>query len=284
MAKDPAFLFYSKDWLTGTKEMMPIEKGVYIDLLCYQHQNGSIPSDTKRIAVIASMSHEEFLKVWDILKDKFQPVEEPNGIANGARLANKRLTEITSVRKSTALTNRINGSFAAVLRKLNLSKKEYIFVKSGFSADEFTEIPTERLTECLSNWCSERLKSIGNGNADANGDVNEDTDSGGLGEKEPNISFETFWNAYDKKRGDKEKLSKKWGKLTDAIRTEIMAYVPKYVKATPDKEYRKNPETFLNNKTWEDELPKPGGQVPVPYTEDANKFDKLTTENFWGER
>lgn len=43
MAKDPAFLFYTSDFLTGTMFMTDEEVGVYIRLLCVQHQqNGSI--------------------------------------------------------------------------------------------------------------------------------------------------------------------------------------------------------------------------------------------------
>ncbi len=33
-----------------------------------------------------------------------------------------------------------------------------------------------------------------------------------------------------------------------------MLYIPKYKAAQPNKQYRKNPETFLNNKSWNDEL------------------------------
>lgn len=44
MAKDPAFLFYSSDFLTGTFTMSDEEVGKYVRLLCLQHQSkGSIP-------------------------------------------------------------------------------------------------------------------------------------------------------------------------------------------------------------------------------------------------
>lgn len=42
MAKDPAFLFYSSDFLTGTMAMSDAEVGQYIRLLCFQHQSGHI--------------------------------------------------------------------------------------------------------------------------------------------------------------------------------------------------------------------------------------------------
>lgn len=67
-------------------------------------------------------------------------------------------------------------------------------------------------------------------------------------------SFEKFWNDYDKKRGDKQKLMKKWDKLSDKEKLLIRDYIPKYKEAEPDKQYRKDPQTFLNNKSWNDEL------------------------------
>lgn len=73
-------------------------------------------------------------------------------------------------------------------------------------------------------------------------------------EKGPNISFDTFWDAYDKKVGKKSKLEKKWNKLTDRERSAILAHIPLYIAAQPNKQFRKNPETYLNNESWNDEI------------------------------
>lgn len=66
-------------------------------------------------------------------------------------------------------------------------------------------------------------------------------------------AFMQFWDIYDKKV-DKVTTLKAWRKLTKKDKAEILDYVPKYVKATPDKKYRKNPSTFLRHKSWKDEL------------------------------
>ena len=42
MAKDPAFLFYSSDFLTGTMFLTHEQVGKYIRLLCAQHQMGAL--------------------------------------------------------------------------------------------------------------------------------------------------------------------------------------------------------------------------------------------------
>lgn len=69
-----------------------------------------------------------------------------------------------------------------------------------------------------------------------------------------NYTFEQFWHDYDKKVGSAERLIPKWLKLSDAEREKIREYIPKYKASKPDKTYRKNPETFLNQKSWNDEI------------------------------
>lgn len=46
MSKDPAFLFYASDFLTGVSDLSMDERGVYITLLCLQHQKGRL---TKKV-------------------------------------------------------------------------------------------------------------------------------------------------------------------------------------------------------------------------------------------
>lgn len=42
MAKDPAFLFYPSDFLTGVQDLTMEERGQYITMLCLQHQKGPL--------------------------------------------------------------------------------------------------------------------------------------------------------------------------------------------------------------------------------------------------
>lgn len=66
-------------------------------------------------------------------------------------------------------------------------------------------------------------------------------------------TFEDFWNLYDNKQ-DKKACEKKWNLLTQTEKEEIMNYLPEYIKSTPDKKFRKYPETFINNKSWQNEI------------------------------
>lgn len=166
MAQDPAFLFYPKDWLQGTAELLPNEKGVFIDLLCHQHQNGSLPTDINRLCRMVGLGLSEFLPIWEILKNKF--IEE-----NG-RLINKKLFNLTEERSEKGHKNKIVGIFASLLRTSDLPKEDYIKIKKLFKVDEFLTIEDQLLTERLTEWFENALKTFGNGNEDGNGNINKD--------------------------------------------------------------------------------------------------------------
>lgn len=80
-------------------------------------------------------------------------------------------------------------------------------------------------------------------------------------DKDDEYTFDNIWNLYDKKVGCKDKLRKKWNSMSKADRKAATEYVPLYVIATEDKKYRKNFQTFLNQRGWEDEII---GAAPPP--------------------
>ena len=67
------------------------------------------------------------------------------------------------------------------------------------------------------------------------------------------IPFDVFWELYDKKV-DRTKCEPKWDRLNPEDQASAIKFIPKYVESTPDKNYRKNPETFLNKRSWENEI------------------------------
>jgi hypothetical protein len=66
-------------------------------------------------------------------------------------------------------------------------------------------------------------------------------------------TFDDFWDLYDKKQ-DRAACEKKWKKIGQGDREEIMQHLQLYIPSTPDKNFRKNPETYLNNRSWENEV------------------------------
>jgi uncharacterized protein YdaU (DUF1376 family) len=71
------------DWLKGTRGMKAEVRGVYINLLLYQWDNGFIPSDMEDLCLI----DPELPKVWVKLKDKFLETEP-------GKLQNKKNEEV----------------------------------------------------------------------------------------------------------------------------------------------------------------------------------------------
>ena len=167
MSKDPAFLFYSKDWIEGTIEMLPQEKGVYIDLLAHQHQKGSLPIETKRLCRLVCMQESDFILIWEHIKNKFIEIDNneqqngiPNGSLNGKRLVNKKMIEVIKKRKSDALSKRTSGIFASLIKNSLLTKNEIEYIKGKFKEIDFTSINEEDIKEYMYSWFT---KSLPNG-------------------------------------------------------------------------------------------------------------------------
>lgn len=73
-------------------------------------------------------------------------------------------------------------------------------------------------------------------------------------DKEINISFDVFWNLYDKKVGNKSKCEKMWNKLKDDERQKSIDTLPAWKIHIKDKQFQPFPETYLNQRRWNDEL------------------------------
>lgn len=70
MSKDPAFLFYSSDFLTGTLLMSMEQKGKFITLLCIQHQKGHL-SEKDMLHICGLYDEDVFTKFQKDEQGKF---------------------------------------------------------------------------------------------------------------------------------------------------------------------------------------------------------------------
>jgi len=77
--------------------------------------------------------------------------------------------------------------------------------------------------------------------------------------------FTKFWDLYSKKV-DTKKAKMKFLKLSQQDIDKIFKTLPWYIKQTPDKQYRKNPCTYLNNHSWNDEIDIP--KIAKPQTKE----------------
>lgn len=85
--------------------------------------------------------------------------------------------------------------------------------------------------------------------------------------------FDKFWSVYDKKVG-RDKSYVLWNKLSKKDREDCMKFVPLYVKERTNKQYRKNPETFLRNKSWNDEI------ISGNLVSETEKYDNVSNDEF----
>src|SRR5574338_627151 len=202
-SKDPAFLFYTKDWIEGTAELSPEEKGVYIDLLAYQHQKGSLPSDKERLARLARLDLATFEKIWNVIQCKFATTES-------SRLVNPKLENVMNDRQAYGYKNRIIGVFGGLIRKLEKSQQIKIALKKQFRVDNFIlddpRESSESISKRLNEWLLSRLAILENENEHANEIFYENNNEDNL--------FEQWWETYDKKI-DKSECKRLWNKLND---------------------------------------------------------------------
>lgn len=93
-------------------------------------------------------------------------------------------------------------------------------------------------------------------------------------------SFDDFWDAYDKKV-ERAETEKKWLKLNQQEKEKIMIHVAQYVVATPNQQYRKNPKTYLNQKTYLDEIviPQSNGFTTKPTAADRQRESIIKAVN-----
>lgn len=90
--------------------------------------------------------------------------------------------------------------------------------------------------------------------------------------------FDTWWKMYDKKI-DRGKCEKKWAKLSDAERRACIAATPAYVASTPDIQYRRHPMTYLNNKSWENQIiPRSNDTKPTIEQQRIDRLASILTE------
>lgn len=105
MAKDPAVLFYTNDFLSGTITLSDEQVGKYIKLLCYQHQKGVL-SEKDMLAICKTYDED----IWS----KFIKTDEG--------YYNKRMREEADKRKQYSESRRKNKMSKKGIHMINISE------------------------------------------------------------------------------------------------------------------------------------------------------------------
>lgn len=179
MAKDPAFLFYSKDFYEGTRDMFPEERACYIDLLCYQHQKGPIPSNTQRLVQYCSGIDKATLEAT--LKAKF--------ILTNEGWVNEKLLEVAEKRKDFKEGQSDHALVGVFFKKAkrNLKAKDLKelkdYIYNDFGKENLVELIKENnrdyeltLDITLKDTLEGSLNHLENGNGNENENENENKD------------------------------------------------------------------------------------------------------------
>ena len=216
LRNQPYLPLYVQDFLTDEKlaECSAQSTGVYIRIMCLMHKS------------------EEYGTI--LLKQKHKQTNEQ--IKNFASLLLKHLPYELNVIQSSLIELIEEG--VLILDGDSLIQKR--MVKDAITSNN-RSISGKKGGE----------KSLGKDKyfAQAKNQANSESEN----EIDNENEFNKFWDLYDKKIGEKGKLLIKWKKLKLVDKLKIFETLPKYVAAT-EKTFRKNPETYLNNKSWNDEI------------------------------
>lgn len=142
MAKDPAVLFYTSDFLSGTFTMTDDQVGKYMRLLCIQHQKGEL-SEKDMQSVCKAYDEQVY--------DKFEKV---GGIFFNKRMkeeADKRKKFCESRRKSAQSTNNQPKNKKAYAKRMENENENINEDVIRDAVENFGR------SENLFNWDSEKL-------------------------------------------------------------------------------------------------------------------------------
>jgi uncharacterized protein YdaU (DUF1376 family) len=96
--KPPSFDFFPDDFIAGTYHLPADAVGIYVRLLCYQWNNGSIPSDENELARVAGVDADAMRTHMRTVMLKFMP-DGCGGLKN-VRLEMERGHKLSVIEKS----------------------------------------------------------------------------------------------------------------------------------------------------------------------------------------
>lgn len=229
----PYLPLFIQDFLTDEKlaECSASATGVYIRIMCLMHKSetyGKILLKQKHKQTLKQVENFALLLVKHLPYDLqtvclaiTELVDEGVLIIEDDFLIQKRMVKDNSISCVRSKSGSKGGK--------KTQSKDKDFAKAKSEANTEYEIEYENENEIEKGKESAERKTI-------------------------NIPFENFWNLYDKKVGEKTKLEKKWKALKPEEREKAIKHIVAYKISQPEKKFRKDPATYLNNKSFNDEI------------------------------
>ena len=152
MSKDPAFLFYSSDFLTGTLLMSMEQKGKFITLLCIQHQKGHL-SEKDMLHICGSYDEDVFTKFQKDEQGKFYNIRLEEEVDKRKAYSESRRNN----RKKKEDVNNISSSYVQHMENENenedLIEKKKVARFQKPTIEQLKEYMTEQgMNDIAENW------------------------------------------------------------------------------------------------------------------------------------
>jgi uncharacterized protein YdaU (DUF1376 family) len=148
MSKDPAVLFYTSDFLSGTFTMTDEQVGKYIRLLCLQHQKGKL-TEKDMLSICKAYDNE----IWE----KFDQVD---GFFLNDRMYNEsiRRSKFTESRRNNAKSLKNDSTSEALAKHMPMhmeTETETISVNKDIfinNIEPFKNLLSESYQEFIDYW------------------------------------------------------------------------------------------------------------------------------------
>ena len=238
----PWMPFYVADYRADTAHLSTLEHGAYILLIMHYWSTGGLPDEDKRLAIIAGLQAKEWAAMKPTIQAFFQDGWHHKRI--DTELA-KTADKVTKWKQAGRAGGQAKARNTAGGRQGNAKANTKIPPKQN---------PTNHNQSQNPGFAGEETRASG-----ALRPPDEAVTKNRHGKEESDTAaraFEQFWQAYPNAIGmaTAEKAFAKAARNTGF--DEIMAGVYRYAAKTDDRPWC-NPATWLGQKRWLDEPPKP---------------------------
>lgn len=244
------FPLYASDWLTsmGLRLCSPIARGILIDLMAYSWQTGTpgtIIENDHDLSLFFHCTEAEF-------SNAIAELDRRGCIAcTGGNIIIHRLQSIAAEQTSKHELRQGAGRLGGLAKAQNRQPEPEPSSNALANPSNALAVDKSRVEKSR----KEESRKDGEQVAPVGRYIEDDA--------EPlTHPFDAFWEMYDLKK-DRDSCLAYWtgskklnrgSRMTDADRAEVMRVLPLYIAATPDKQYRKGPASYLYKSAWKDEI------------------------------
>lgn len=262
MSESPWIKFYASDWLAGTSGLTAAERGVYITILALIYEaNGPIAFDEARLSRRCGIPKASFRRAIEGLCD-----EGKLSLIDG-KLSNRRAEKEISDRADRSQ----NAASAANKR---------------WKAQDGKSKQNQRPSDASAS--NPQCENDANQNQNQNQKIERDKS---LSVQKPSADrFDEFWNVYPHRGGSKKGKAPTRAKYLAAVKRGVSeeTIINGAIRYGGDRQvaqgYAKNPETWINQVGWEDEIEPaqpqlkaiPGGRHDQP-AHDSNRLQRIVS-------